>query len=70
MVYEDKVKLYRKVFGGVDGKLVLEDLMAFCGIEEPSYNVDNVNETFLREGAKMVGLRILYYLKDKENKDG
>jgi hypothetical protein len=39
--------------------------MNFCGVDRPSFDVNNVNATFLNEGARTVGLRIQYYKNDE-----
>jgi hypothetical protein len=39
--------------------------MNFCGVDRPSFDVNNVNTTFLNEGTRAVGLRIQYYKNDE-----
>jgi hypothetical protein len=65
ITYKEKVGAYQRVFSGEDGKIVLDDLLNFCGVGRPSFDVNNVNATFLNEGARTVGLRIQYYKNDE-----
>jgi hypothetical protein len=65
VTYKEKVGAYQRVFSGEDGKIVLDDLMNFCGVDRPSFDVNNVNATFLNEGTRAVGLRIQYYKNDE-----
>jgi hypothetical protein len=65
ITYKERVGAYQRVFSGEDGKIVLDDLMNFCGVDRPSFDVNNVNVTFLNEGARSVGLRIQYYKNDE-----
>jgi hypothetical protein len=48
------VHLLQVQVSGEDGKIVLEDLMNFCGVDRPSFDVNNVNATFLNEGTRAV----------------
>jgi hypothetical protein len=65
VTHKEKVGAYQRVFSSEDGKIVLDDLMSFCGVDRPSFDVNNVNATFLNEGARTVGLRIQYYKNDE-----
>jgi hypothetical protein len=53
--------LYQKVFSGPDGRAVLYDMMATHGMLTP-HHVDT-NKMLLKEGERLVVLRILSILK-------
>jgi hypothetical protein len=36
ITYKEKVAAYQRVFSGEDGKIVLDDLLNFCGVGRPS----------------------------------
>lgn len=61
----EKIQLYKKIFSGPDGALVLEDLMAAHGMMGPTYN-GNVRDMLIKEGERQVVLRILKYLNVNE----
>ncbi len=57
-----KVLDYQAVFNSVAGRAVLYDLMKAHNILQPTFSKD-VNETLIREGERMVVLRILTLIK-------
>ena len=61
----DLLYAYKTLFDSPNGKLVLDDLRIMCGADTGSADVNNVNLTYLREGARGVILRIEKYLKLK-----
>lgn len=61
----EKVRLYQKVFGGPDGRAVLFDLMATHGIL--AAHPIEATKMALKEGERLVVLRILALLKTSPN---
>lgn len=60
---------YKRLFSTVAGEEVLKDLRRFCMVDSLSANVNNVNETYLHEGARAVYLRINKMIETKENEN-
>lgn len=61
------VQAYINLFKSPDGSLVLDDLMAFCGLNKNIYKGD-VNELVFTEGARSVFFRILKFSSINPNK--
>lgn len=62
---EKNVK-FKKVFGGVDGEYVLNDLMAYCNFTSTTI-ADSPHLTYFNEGKREVILYILSELKKSPN---
>ena len=63
----ERKALYNRVFDTDDGKVVLDDLMAICGVDTVSADLGNTNITYYNEGARAVGLKIKKIINQKEN---
>jgi hypothetical protein len=63
----ERKALYNRVFDTDDGKVVLDDLMAICGVDTVSADLGNPNITYYNEGARAVGLKIKKIINQKEN---
>jgi len=61
----DLLYAYKTLFGSPNGKLILDDLRIMCNADTGTADVNNVNLTYFREGARGVILRIEKYLKLK-----
>lgn len=63
------VDAYKKVFRSNLGKIILDDLMSFCGYDKTSVCESDPNpyNTMFMEGKRRVVLRINSYLKEKTN---
>jgi len=61
----DLLYSYKTLFGSPNGKRVLDDLRIMCNADTGTADVNNVNLTYFREGARGVILRIEKYLKLK-----
>ena len=61
----DLLYAYKTLFDSHNGKLVLDDLRIMCNADTGTADVNNVNLTYFREGARGVILRIEKYLKLK-----
>jgi hypothetical protein len=61
----DLLYAYKTLFDSPNGKLVLDDLRIMCNADTGTADVNNVNLTYFREGARGVILRIEKYLKLK-----
>lgn len=61
----DLLYAYKTLFNSPSGELVLDDLRIICGADTGTADVNNVNLTYFREGARSVILRIEKYLKLK-----
>jgi hypothetical protein len=66
MTKEERIVLYNRVFGTDEGKMVLDDLMKFCGVDKVSADFGNPNVTYYREGGRAVGINIKTILNKKE----
>lgn len=49
---------YKYLFSSIEGKEVLNDIVAFCNILSPTFSKD-VNEMLINEGKREVALMIL-----------
>ncbi len=65
----EKTRAFKRSFATKDGKVVLEDLEAFCNFRRPSYNEQHPNalQTHINEGKRRVYLRIDGFLRKEEN---
>lgn len=61
-----KVSAYKRVFSGLDGEIVLKDLMAAHSVMNSTFVSKDVNEMLLKEGERNVVLRILKLLNIDE----
>jgi hypothetical protein len=59
VTYKEKVGAYQRVFSGEDGKIVLDDLMSFCGVDRPSFDVIIELRCFFR----IIKVWQFYYLR-------
>lgn len=63
------IQAYQKVFGGPNGKIVMDDLMRVHGMMNSSFTGKGIDgEIYFKEGERNVVLRILAYLKLDVNK--
>lgn len=61
-----KISAYKRVFSGLDGELVLKDLMATHSVMTSTFVSKDVNEMLIKEGERNVVLRILKLLNIDE----
>lgn len=62
-----KSQMYKNVFGTVEGEQVLEDLLKFCKVNQPTYVPGDSLTSSYNEGLRRVGLRLLA-LTQSDNK--
>jgi hypothetical protein len=55
----NKAEKYQRVFSGLEGQEVLEDLLKFCKVNQPTYTPGDSLTTSYNEGLRRVGLRLL-----------
>ena len=63
---EERTVLYNRVFGTDEGKMVLDDIMKICRVDNVSADLGNPNITYYNEGARAVGLKIKKIINKKE----
>ena len=63
---EQVLQAYKNIFATSDGRLVLQDLRGFCGIQAPSFIPGEPDTTACNEGHKMVFWHILELLEEQE----
>jgi hypothetical protein len=58
--------IFNNLRGGYEGKMVLDDIMKICRVDNVSADLGNPNITYYNEGARAVGLKIKKIINKKE----